>query len=286
MVAAEPVTECPRGRLEGELRPRDGVRCERGDLRRLGRGGSRPADDPRLERDRHDGRLEPGVQPDDLARIDDQSGLLERLPDRRLLDGLVHLEDPAGLGQQPDPRRDPAADQDELARLGHRERRDHEARIDIRDMPAIVADEPVAMLARDLAEVEAPTAVRAVVEAGRQPARDAATRAEVGGAAVGTALQRGRHAATTTSAPTTSAASPMRLTATHASRKRPLPRSTSIHAHAERQIRKTASPVVTTSSGVATRTHSFTIGLPSPAPSSRAVIATAPQISTTTERLM
>ena len=67
------------------------------------------------------------------------------------------------------------------------------------------------------------------------------------------------------------------LTATQASRNRPLPRSTGIQAQAERQIRSAASAVVTRSSGAAMSTHSLTSGLPSGAPSSSAVIATAPR---------
>ena len=43
-----------------------------------------PPDDPRLEGEHDDRRLQPRVQPDDLARLDDRPGLLERLADRRL----------------------------------------------------------------------------------------------------------------------------------------------------------------------------------------------------------
>ena len=56
------------------------------------------ADDPRLEGEHDDRRLETRVEPDDLARLDDQPGLLERLADRRLADGLVDLEEAARLG--------------------------------------------------------------------------------------------------------------------------------------------------------------------------------------------
>ena len=59
------------------------------------------------------------------------------------------------------------------------------------------------------------------------------------------------------------AASPIRLTATQARRKTPLTRSIGIHAQAERQMRRTASAVVTTRSGAAMTTHSLTSGLPS-----------------------
>ena len=60
----------------------------------------------------------------------------------------------------------------------------------------------------------------------------------------------------------------------------PLPRSTGIHAQAERQMRTIASAVVTTSSGAAMRTHSLISGSPSRAPRLSAVIAIAPQMST------
>ena len=72
------------------------------------------------------------------------------------------------------------------------------------------------------------------------------------------------------------------LTATQASRNRPLPRSTGIHAQADRQIRTTASAVVNTSSGAPTRTHSLTSGLTGETPSSRALIAIVPAMSTGT----
>jgi len=78
----------------------------------------------------------------------------------------------------------------------------------------------------------------------------------------------------------------MQLTATQARRNHPLPASTGIHAQAERQIRTIASAVVMTSSGAAMTTHSLISGSPSLVPSSSAVIAMAPQMSTTTDRLM
>ena len=62
-----------------------------------GVGAAVAADDPRLERDRHDRRLEPRVEPDDLARLDEQAGLLPGLADGRLVDGLVDLEEAARL---------------------------------------------------------------------------------------------------------------------------------------------------------------------------------------------
>ena len=73
------------------------VRRERPDLERLRRVRAHAADDPRLEHEDDDRRLEPRVQPDDLARLHEQARLLERLADGRLGDRLVDLEEAAGL---------------------------------------------------------------------------------------------------------------------------------------------------------------------------------------------
>ena len=97
------------------------LRRERHDLGRLGGRRGRPADDPRLERDGHDARLEPRVEPDDLARLDEQAGLLERLADGRLVDRLVDLEEAARLRPRALAGLDPAPDQDDLAGVGDRE---------------------------------------------------------------------------------------------------------------------------------------------------------------------
>jgi hypothetical protein len=91
------------------------------------------------------------------------------------------------------------------------------------------------------------------------------------------------HAWITIPAAATRAVRPTRLVTTQASRNTPFVRSTAIHAHADRQIRTTASAVVTTSSGAAIRTQSLISGLPSGAPISRAVIAMAPRIRTGTD---
>jgi len=82
----------------------------------------------------------------------------------------------------------------------------------------------------------------------------------------------------------TIAVSPITLTATQASRNQALPRSTGIHTHAERQMRRIASAVVTNRSGAATMTHSLTSRLPGEAPSSSAVIAIVPAMRTGTLR--
>ena len=78
----EPVAERPGRRPERDPGPRDASGGEGHDLGRLGRRRRRAADDPRLEGDRHDRRLEPRVEPDDLARLDEQPGLLPGLADR------------------------------------------------------------------------------------------------------------------------------------------------------------------------------------------------------------
>ena len=134
------------------------------DLGRLGRRGRCAADDPGLERDGHDGRLEPRVEPDDLARLDEEPGLLVRLADRRLVDGLVDLEEAAGLRPRALAGLDAAPDQDDLAGVGDREGRDDQARVDVDDVPARLAGEPIAVLAGDGAEDQRRAAARAEVE--------------------------------------------------------------------------------------------------------------------------
>src|SRR5690606_38186485 len=122
-----------------------------------------------------------------------------------------------------------------------------------------------------------------------QPGRDAATRLDVGRAGVGPALDVARtrvrsaldatpagHAVTTIHAAAVAATSRTTAGTSQASRNRPFPRSTGIHAHADRQIRSIASAVVRSRIGAATSTHTLTRGLPSGAPRLRAVIATAP----------
>ena len=84
--AADPVAERVERGLERDLAPRDVGGRERPDLERLGRRPGLAADDARLERDHDHRRLEPRVEPDDLARLDEQARLLERLarsPPRR-----------------------------------------------------------------------------------------------------------------------------------------------------------------------------------------------------------
>ena len=189
--------------------------------------GRGPADDPRLERDRHDGRLEPRVQPDDLARLDEQPGLLPGLADGRLVDRLVDLEEAARLGPRAATRLDAAAEQDELAVVGDRQRRDDEPRVDVGDVAARRARQPVAVLAVEIApNRSAVAAARAEVEASRPSSRGTprpggevgraavAARVEARPVAVRRAGRRRRRA--------TSAARPTRLTATQARRNQAL----------------------------------------------------------------
>ena len=138
------------------------VRREGHDLERLGRRRRGAADDPRLEHDRHDRRLEPRVQPDDLARLDDAA----RSP--RASRGWP----PGGRSRRPRgsrpaaptsprPGLDAAAQQDELAGVGDRQRRHHEPRIDVGDVAARRAGQPVAVLAGDRRRTQRRAAARA-----------------------------------------------------------------------------------------------------------------------------
>ena len=118
-----------------------------------GVGAAVAADDPRLERDRHDGRLEPRVQPDDLARLDEQAGLLPGLADGRLVDGLVDLEEAAGLRPRAlRPGSMPRRSSTISPVVGDREDRHDEARVDVGDVAARRAGQAIAVLAGDLAE--------------------------------------------------------------------------------------------------------------------------------------
>ena len=104
-------------------------------------------------------------------------------------------------------------------------------------------------------EAQRRPAVRAEVQRLGHPARHAATRVEVGRIGRRDRARTRRHppcqASRTAIDAATRAARPTRLTATQASRNRPFPRSTGIHAQAERQIRTIASAVVRTRSGAA-----------------------------------
>ena len=73
------------------------------------------------------------------------------------MDGLVDLEEAAGLRPPALARLDATPDQDDLAGVGDREGRDDEARVDVDDVPARLAGEPIAVLAGDRAEDAAAT---------------------------------------------------------------------------------------------------------------------------------
>ena len=65
-----------------------------------------------------------------------QARLLERLADRRLVDGLVDLEEPTGLRPRTATGLDAPAEQDDLAVSRDRQRGDHQSRIDVGDVAA------------------------------------------------------------------------------------------------------------------------------------------------------
>src|SRR5664279_4333676 len=97
----------------------------------------------------------------------------------------------------------------------------------------------------------------------RKPARDAEPGGDAGGPTVQPAQQvLAAHASNTATVTAASTQSRITVTATHARRNVPLPRSTGIHAHAERQIRSVASAVVRARIGAPTITHTLMSGLP------------------------
>src|SRR5436309_10137563 len=104
MATSEPVGEGEVRRLELDAGPRDRRRLERADLERLSARSGLAADDAGLERDHDDGRLQARVETDDLARLDDQARLLERLADRALGDGFIDLQKAARLGPRAEAR--------------------------------------------------------------------------------------------------------------------------------------------------------------------------------------
>ena len=106
------------------------------DLGRLGRRGAVPPTIRASKAMVTTRRLEPRVEADDLARLDEQAGLLPGLADGRLVDRLVDLEEAARLGPRALARLDAAPDQDDLAGVGDREGRDDEPRVDVDDVAA------------------------------------------------------------------------------------------------------------------------------------------------------
>ncbi len=97
---------------------------------------------------RHDRGLEPRVQPDQLAGLDEQPGLLQRLADRGLGDGLVHLEEAARLRPRPVAGLDATPEQHRLAGVRDRDGGHDEPGVDVGDEPAAGADPPLAGLRR------------------------------------------------------------------------------------------------------------------------------------------
>ena len=93
------------------------------------------------------------------TRRDEKTGLLHRLADRALIDCLVDLEEAAGLRPEAHPRLDSAADEDDLAGVGDRQRGDDEPRIDVSDVSAGRACQALAVLAEKCAEDERRTTV-------------------------------------------------------------------------------------------------------------------------------
>ena len=95
---------------------------------------------------------------------------------------------PPGCAHQPRPGSMPAAQQDELAGVRDRQRRDDEARVDVGDEPAGRAGQPVAILVRQARpNASSRAAARAVVEHRAEPVGHAGARGDVRGAAVGPA---------------------------------------------------------------------------------------------------
>jgi hypothetical protein len=93
----------------------------------------------------------PTISPGSTTR----AGLLERLADGRLGDGLVDLEEAARLSPPALARLDAPAEEHDLAVGVDRDRRDDEPGIDVGDESAGRAGEPVAVLALDRPNVSA-----------------------------------------------------------------------------------------------------------------------------------
>src|SRR4051812_24161858 len=149
---SQPVAERPPRRRERDPGPRDQIGRERRDLEGLRVQPRRAAENASLERDDDDGGLEPGVETDDLARLHDVAGLLERLANRSLGHRLVDLEETAGLRPAPPAWIDPSPEQNDLAVVRDGQRGHDETRIDVGHEPARRAGEPVAVLVGERAE--------------------------------------------------------------------------------------------------------------------------------------
>src|SRR5712671_4595759 len=286
----DPVPQGPVARLEGDTLPGNRLRPERLDLECLCVQAVGAPHDPRLEGKNDDRGLEPRIETDDLAWLDDQAGLLEGLPDRGLGDGLIDLEEAARLGPPAPAGLDSAPKQNDLAGIVHRDRRDDQPRVDVSNVAARAAGESIAIFPVNGAELKRAPTPGAEVQRRCEPGRNAGTGGDVGRAGVRATIEacagagRVGHARITASEAAMSATRPMMLTATQASRNAPRLGLTGIHAHAERQMRTVASAVVMTSRGAPTMTQTLMSGLPSGTPSSRAVIAMNPAMRTGTDR--
>src|SRR5439155_21449511 len=113
--AVEPVTDRPVRRLEGDPRPGDRLGQEGADLERLRVQPRGSTHDAGLEGEDDDRVLEARIAPDDLAWLDDERRLLERLADGRLADRPIDLQEAAGLGPPAVAGLASAAEEDERA---------------------------------------------------------------------------------------------------------------------------------------------------------------------------
>ena len=75
-----------------------------------------------------------------------QAGLLQRLADGTLDDGLISLEEPTWLRPRAHTRRDGATDEHDLAVVRDGQGRGHEARVDVGDVAALGAGVAIALL--------------------------------------------------------------------------------------------------------------------------------------------
>src|SRR6266508_5984342 len=100
MAAWEPIGEGPAAGGEGDAGPGDLGGRERGDLDRLRIGSEASAHHVSLERDHDDRGLQARIEPDDLAGLNVQAGLLQRLADGALCDRLVDLQEAAGRSEE------------------------------------------------------------------------------------------------------------------------------------------------------------------------------------------